>query len=483
MTVSIIWWLFFFTALGLTIGSFLNVVVYRLPNEESLRSPLWSACPYCRARIAWYDNIPLLSFILLGGRCRKCDGPIGTRYLVIEAVMAILVLVLLDAFFIGQVRAGLSQSDFGLSDKLAYDWPVLLAHIILFACLFSMSVIDLEHYWVDIRFTNFAIVCGLFLHTFWTPRHSPTWIRPDETMAVMTVFAAIGLVVTWIVVNCQPETESEASESGEQLEPIEPKRPRASLRAPSRIAGWSSIFLLVALLVSLFAVEGEYAALRHAPRALIPLALIFLLIVSESTIQRESDDEIVQALEDERPAARGMVLGELGLLMPAIVMGLIGWWLVASFPQFAGKVQAGLNARLPVPVFYNWSPFLGISTAVSGLIIGGALGWGVRIVFTLAFGKEAFGVGDIHLMAAAGCVAGWPVVLLGFFLTCGLALLGWACTLPWKQARALPLGPWLSLAFLIVVIFYDELLGMPPLSRLLMALDMLIYDNSQISGG
>ncbi|MGB0715960.1 MAG: prepilin peptidase, partial [Phycisphaerae bacterium] len=402
MTLAVIWWLLFFTALGLSIGSFLNVVIYRLPMDESLRSPLWSACPYCRSRIAWYDNIPILSFVLLGGRCRKCDGPIGTRYLVVEAMMAILVLVLLDAFFIGQVRSGLSASQFGLSDRLAYDWPILLAHVILFACLFSMSVIDLEHYWVDIRFTNFALLCGLVLHTFWTPRHESNWVRPEAPLAVVVLFAAIGLFVTWIVVNCQPESEPESepedgqipdewASTGEPMGDVTDKRPRAPLRAPSRIAGWAAALLLIALVAALYSVESGQVSLRHAPRALIPIVLLFLFIVSESTIQRESDEEIVQAIEDERPESRRMVLAELGMLTPAIIMGLLGWWLVATFPQFAARFEGALEGRVQVPLIHHWSPLLGLSTAISGMMVAGALGWAVRIFFTLFFGKEAFG--------------------------------------------------------------------------------------------
>ena len=128
-------------------------------------SPLWSACPFCRRRIAWYDNLPIISFLALRGRCRHCDVPIPTRYLVIEVLMGLIVLVLLDTFFIGHVREGLCTARFGLTDQLSFDWPILVAHIILFACLIALSAIDLEHYWVDIRFTNFVVLAGFALLT------------------------------------------------------------------------------------------------------------------------------------------------------------------------------------------------------------------------------------------------------------------------------------------------------------------------------
>ncbi|TMI84362.1 MAG: prepilin peptidase, partial [Bacillati bacterium ANGP1] len=62
-------------AVGLIVGSFVNVCIYRLPRRESVVWP-GSHCPHCQAPIRWYDNIPLLSFALLGGRCRRCRAPI-----------------------------------------------------------------------------------------------------------------------------------------------------------------------------------------------------------------------------------------------------------------------------------------------------------------------------------------------------------------------------------------------------------------------
>jgi leader peptidase (prepilin peptidase)/N-methyltransferase len=68
--LATIWWLFFWTAFGLCIGSFLNVVIYRLPRNQSLRNPVWSACPACGQRIRWYDNLPVVSYLMLRARCR-----------------------------------------------------------------------------------------------------------------------------------------------------------------------------------------------------------------------------------------------------------------------------------------------------------------------------------------------------------------------------------------------------------------------------
>jgi leader peptidase (prepilin peptidase)/N-methyltransferase len=70
-------------------GSFLNVVVYRLPRGQSLVRPR-SRCPRCSAPIAWYDNVPVLSWLVLRGRCRSCAAPISARYPLVEAATALL---------------------------------------------------------------------------------------------------------------------------------------------------------------------------------------------------------------------------------------------------------------------------------------------------------------------------------------------------------------------------------------------------------
>src|SRR6059036_3686760 len=75
---------------GLAFGSFLNVVAARIPLRRSIVHP-GSACMACETPLAWYDNLPLLSFARLRGRCRHCDAPIPWRYPLVEATTAVLV--------------------------------------------------------------------------------------------------------------------------------------------------------------------------------------------------------------------------------------------------------------------------------------------------------------------------------------------------------------------------------------------------------
>lgn len=82
-------WIFFIFLFGISIGSFVNVVIYRTLNEESFVKGR-SRCDHCKRQIAWYDNIPLLSYVLLGGKCRNCKKKISIQHPIVELMTGIL---------------------------------------------------------------------------------------------------------------------------------------------------------------------------------------------------------------------------------------------------------------------------------------------------------------------------------------------------------------------------------------------------------
>ncbi len=96
-------------AAGLLIGSFLNVCIYRMPRDLSVVRPR-SFCPACEHPLAWYDNVPVLSYILLRGRCRKCGEPISARYPVVEVLTGLLFFGIVLAY--GPSRIALKQCTF-----------------------------------------------------------------------------------------------------------------------------------------------------------------------------------------------------------------------------------------------------------------------------------------------------------------------------------------------------------------------------------
>jgi len=118
--------IFFSVVLGLCIGSFLNVVIFRLPFHKSIAFP-GSACPHCNAPISAFDNIPVLSFLFLRGKCRHCGVKISLRYPLIEVLTAI-------GFFLFLYR-----HDYMLSLVLARD-------IIFFCVGLAIIFIDIEHF-------------------------------------------------------------------------------------------------------------------------------------------------------------------------------------------------------------------------------------------------------------------------------------------------------------------------------------------------
>jgi len=96
--------LIFIFTLGLCIGSFLNVLIYRLPRSLSILGR--SFCPKCKKKISWRDNIPILSFIFLKGRCRFCQSPISIQYPLVELATGILTLFIVHYILIYDVWAG-----------------------------------------------------------------------------------------------------------------------------------------------------------------------------------------------------------------------------------------------------------------------------------------------------------------------------------------------------------------------------------------
>ena len=135
MTVDIVIGVFIWL-LGLCVGSFLNVVVYRLPAGLSINKPRRSFCPRCNQPIAWYDNIPVLSWLLLRARCRRCGGSISVQYPLVEALTGLSFVLIYYLLFAERARVGLSQP------AHPHDWPLLAAWLVLGATLIACAAMD-----------------------------------------------------------------------------------------------------------------------------------------------------------------------------------------------------------------------------------------------------------------------------------------------------------------------------------------------------
>lgn len=124
---------------GIVIGSFLNVLIYRVPQKENI-AVVRSHCMKCGYQLAWYDLIPLFSWLALRGKCRKCRERISVQYPIVEALNGILYLVVFHHY--------------GLSIES-------LLYCLLFSALLALSVIDFRTYEIPVGFNCFILALGL----------------------------------------------------------------------------------------------------------------------------------------------------------------------------------------------------------------------------------------------------------------------------------------------------------------------------------
>ncbi len=155
---------FFSFCFGAIMGSFANVCIWRLPREESLVRPK-SHCPKCQTPIAWHDNIPVVSFLRLGGRCRHCKELISLKYPLVE--------LLIGLIFVGMYwRYGLTLT------ALIYAFVAMALVVITF--------IDLDHFIIPNEITYGGILAGLLLAI------ALTFLRSDQFLVNHITDALIG---------------------------------------------------------------------------------------------------------------------------------------------------------------------------------------------------------------------------------------------------------------------------------------------------
>ena len=156
--------------IGAIIGSFLTVCIYRLPREQSIIRPR-SSCPECGRTIRWFDNVPLLSFLLLRGRCRNCLASISYRYPLVEFLNGMGYVAILWRF--------------------GWGWPALV-YGIFFSALLAVTLIDLDHLIIPDAITLPGIILGVMCSV---------WILPvgvfNSLIGVM-VGGGVLLVIAWL---------------------------------------------------------------------------------------------------------------------------------------------------------------------------------------------------------------------------------------------------------------------------------------------
>lgn len=133
--------------IGICIGSFLNVVIFRLPNDISILSPR-SFCPKCEKKIKWYLNIPILSWVILKAKCNYCSTRISLRYPIVEFITGLLFIIFSSA------------NPYFYFLNLDNPFEKIFSWIIL-SILLAISFIDFEHFWIPQSLINFGFLTGI----------------------------------------------------------------------------------------------------------------------------------------------------------------------------------------------------------------------------------------------------------------------------------------------------------------------------------
>jgi len=379
-------WCAFIFAFGCCIGSFLNVVVYRLPRDKSLVRPP-SACPACEKNIRFYDNIPLVSWLVLGRKCRHCKAPISPRYFIVELLTGCLFVGLFLLYYRTDVRPSVGS----LADG---QWLVYLLHVILLGAFIAASAIDLEYWVIPLSICWLVTGAGLIASTLGVYVIDPDIIRGDQLLpwasagpAALAIGAAVGLGISGLLIATGLIKRSYETEQAADSQNTDKENAKTGRDEPSEPA------------------EPQFNHRLEACREII-------------------------------------------FILPIVACAAAAYWIASAIVSVD-----------------TWGDFHSQHPAISGLLgslfgyfVGCGIVWAVRILGTLGFGKEAMGLGDVHLMGAAGAVIGPLPVVVAFFIAPFFGLAWAGCQMFFKKIRQIPYGPFLSLGILTVMILNDWIL-------------------------
>ena len=385
------------TLWGACVGSFLNVVIYRVPAGMSVVTPP-SRCPGCGKQLALWDNVPVFGWLWLRGRCRYCKMPISVQYPLVEAATAGLFALVTYIYFFTDLRPRFDAAEIGGA------WPVLGVHLTLVAAMVAATMIDAKLFIIPLRIP---------------------WTATLTAMIVLPVAVLAG----WV--------------------------PAAALDAPAAV-GVAPALGFTALFPDHLIPTTDPTGLGIALGGTVGLAAaVILLWTRQLPLSFADEPELHEGADPNHPdvfLAHPHPRREIGKEMLFLAYPVVG--------AVAGVFAIQSLDPLVLPP---------LSRVVGGVLIGflggGALVWGTRVLGTLGFGKEAMGLGDVHLMAAVGAVVGWRDATLAFFLApfFGLAatvILAGVAAVASGKVRAIPYGPYLCGATLVVMLFRQPLLDL-----------------------
>ena len=432
----------FVFAFGACVGSFLNVVVWRLPRGESLVRPP-SRCPNCETPLAWYDNVPVLGWLWLRGRCRYCAEPISARYPTVEFVTGALFVFFYWMFFVRHVGPCVSTvmpRTFGppvvlrqFMTTIHEHWPIYVLLMFMVACLLAISLIDAELFIIPLGIPWLMAAIGIVVHAIVDRPSIPGALNldPKGIGGGMALGGGVGLLVSIILFQlkvipmsfAEGEPALEIDKEQAAPEPVEPEGP------------------------------GAFGKLVDAYRGKPTEKQLQLMKAAKGKPKPKPEAAPEEAMKPPPDYSRADIRKEIGkemlFLMPPMVLAAVCGALVLYVPAVAKLSQQMLG--------YHWVS--GLLGAVLGALVGGATVWVTRILGTLAFGRVAMGLGDVHLMFGVGAIVGAGQATVAFFLApfagLTLGLYMWLT----RNKREMPYGPYLSLATCAVLLVYCPLVG------------------------
>lgn len=463
--------LLFFFAFGAVCGSFINVLAYRIPKGLNIVTPP-SACPACGTRLSWRDNLPIIGWMFLRGRCRYCRSPISAQYPAVELVVASLFGLVFALWFMDPsiftplgVDVRFWRPEWAHEAGAWRAWPMLLVVLAVVGSLVTATIIDAKTFLIPLSIPWFMAAVGMIvhpLHALWftlTPARRGLatfeWTIPVPHAGWLGVafggaaglLASVGLLRLGVLPQSFADYDQWERDHAANPPTSAPVDASESPALSSRDLVVRSLLFTGPAVALLFLGFGIGSALGFpAQGAAIGLGVGLLLGLFLRQLAPGADDPDDQPVWAGYPHVRREMGKEILFCLPILLGAVLGWWLTR-----AGGPLAGAAAVPALPV-------AALGGSLLGLLVGGAAVWATRILGSLAFGKEAMGLGDVHLMAGVGAALGWVDPLLAFLIAPFLGL-GWAALsvvssgLFKREGTALPYGPHLAAATLLVVVF------------------------------
>lgn len=372
---------FFAFWFGAAVGSFVNVLAYRIPEGLSVVRPP-SRCPKCGRLLTARENLPVIGWLLLRGKCRGCAQPISVQYPLVELLVGIvtvwLYVILYHAEPTGWWASG--TSSWWRAAGLLGSLPAAAGLVVLIGGMAAVALCDAARFLVPMSLVRWVAGVGVsawVVQSAFSTRPSGLWPPIPAVSGVwqaVTIGATLGLVLANVLL----------------------------------WKGW----------------------------------------IRRSFSDYEQFVDEGQTLGDY-PHARREMKPELAFMGVIAAGGVAGWY-----------VRGTLGAPLP------HAGLEVLVAALAGYLAGGAIVWCVRVAGTLAFGREAMGLGDVHILAAAGAVLGWRDPLLAFLIA-PFPALAWTilqrCFRPPSARSELPFGPYLVVGLAVVLLLRPALMDLAQL--------------------